>query len=68
MKTTALNAQVGQIGQNTKKKNCLSSRSVIHIIYNVPVGMMKRGERNIVGGILLTTKSYILINNMFNTT
>ena len=30
--------------------------------------MMKRGERNIVGGILLTTKSYILINNMFNTT
>ena len=29
--------------------------------------MMKRGERNIVGGILLTMKSYILINNMFNT-
>ena len=37
--------------------NCSSSRSVIHIIYNEPVDMMKRGEGNIVEGILVTTES-----------
>ena len=53
MAPTVLKAQVGQIGQNAKKMNCFSSRSVTHIIYNEPVDMMKRGEGNIVGGIFL---------------
>ena len=52
MLTTALKAQVGQIGQNTKKW-----RSDIDIIDNEPVDMMKRGKVNIVWGIVVTTES-----------
>ena len=62
MSSTALKAQVGQIGQNTKKW-----RSDIDIIYNEPVDMMKRDEVNIVWGIVVTTESYMIITNMFKT-
>ena len=47
--------------------NCFSSRSDIDIIYNEPVDMMKRGEFNIVWGIVVTTESYMIITNMFKT-
>ena len=50
-----------------KKMNCFSSRSDIDIIYNEPVDMMKRGEFNIVWGIVVTTESYMIITNMFKT-
>ena len=56
-----------KLNKNTKKMNCFSSKSVIHIIYNEPVEMMKRGEGNIVGGILLTTESYMIIFNILKT-
>ena len=47
--------------------NCFSSRSAIHIIYNDPADMMKRVEGNIVGGILLTAESYMIITNILKT-
>ena len=53
MATTALKSKVDQIGQNIKKVNCFSTRSVTHIVYNEPVDMTKRGEGNIVGDIFI---------------
>ena len=49
MATTAMKEKVDQIGENTKK-NCFSTRSITHIIYNESVDIMKRDESNIFGG------------------
>ena len=50
-----------------KKMNCFSSSSITHVIYNEIINMMKRGEGNIVGGILLTTESYMTITKILKT-
>ena len=57
MGTTALKAELDQIGQNTIKMNCFSQRSVTHI-YNEPVDI-KRGKGNIAGGIFYQQRRVI---------
>ena len=49
MATIALKAKVDQIGPNTKKINCFSTRSVTHIIYNEPVDMMTKAKVILLG-------------------
>ena len=65
MSTTALKAQVGQTGQNTRNELLQLKISHTHF-YNEPVDMMKRQD-NIAEGILVTTESYMIITNMFKT-